>query len=491
MRDVPGAVDLADAAGRRDPVETQSTGAGKQEAEMLGELAEAVRNRDVTPVELVETALARIEKANPSLNAVVDLRADAALEEARRHNGEGVLAGIPILVKDLEHVRGMTTTYGSLLHAEDPPAERHGGVASRLVEAGAIVVGKTNTPEYAWAGFTTNRVYGPTRNPWNTDKAPGGSSGGSSAALCSGMAPLATSSDGGGSVRTPASTTGLVGFKPTFGAIGRSAIPTWPTFSMNGVIQASVTDAILEAGVIFGPVAGDVNALPGGSIPLDPTLPSRAVAVDTFKAQVEPAVMESFHRVLEIIEVTIGLPVELRERHEPVFDTDPTPANGWLFMAAAEMAQRLSFAKGREDDLDIGLRLMIDFGRHVQAADYIAAQRNRYEAARQLDNALGEEGVLLVPTANANDWPAEGPLPAEIAGVPCSPLDSMNTMELNYTGHPAVSVPMGIGPSGVPHGLQIVAPRHRDDLALGLAAALEDSLGWPTTAPGYEAFPLP
>lgn len=455
---------------------------------MLDELAEAVRSRRVAPVELVETALARIEAVNPSLNAVVDLRAEAALEEATRHDLQGPLAGVPILIKDLEHVAGMVTTYGSLLHAEDPPAPEHGAMTQRLVDAGAVIVGKTNTPEYAWTGFTTNRVYGTTRNPWNPEKAPGGSSGGSSAALSSGMVPLATSSDGGGSVRGPASTTGLVGYKPTFGAVGRAAVPTWPTFSMNGVMQARVADVLAEAAVIFGPFPGDIDALAPAAVSLELALPKRALAVPSFKAVVAPEVEAAFDRMLAVVADTLAIPVE---KAGTVFDTDPTPANGWLFMAAAEMAQRLGFAAGREDDLDVGLRIMVEFGRHIQLVDYIAAQRNRYTAARQLDVALGEDAVLLVPTVNGVDWPAEGPLPAEIGGVACSPLDSLNTMELNYTGHPAVSVPMGLGPNGVPLGLQIVAPRYRDALALGLAAALERALEWPVTAPDFEPFPIP
>jgi len=195
-------------------------------------LATSVREKRVSAVELVRASIDRIERTNPSLNAVVALRAEEALEEAtnvdrRVSAGDklGPLAGIPFLVKDTENSAGMQTTYASLLFADAQPAQCDDLAPRRLRAAGAIAIGKTNTPEFAFEGYTDNRLFGPTRNPWGTDWSPGGSSGGSAAALAAGMSPVATASDGGGSIRISAALCGLVGIKPTMGVIGRDPIP--------------------------------------------------------------------------------------------------------------------------------------------------------------------------------------------------------------------------------------------------------------------------
>lgn len=456
---------------------------------MLAELAEAVRTGRVSPVELVTEALRRIEATNGDVNAVVALRVEEALAEAEAHDRTGALAGIPLLVKDLEDVTGMRTTFGSLLHADDPEATDDGTVVRALRDAGAIVIGKTNTPEYAWTGYTTNRVFGPTRNPWNLEASPGGSSGGSSAALTAGYAPLATTSDGGGSVRGPAAECGLVGWKSTFGVVGRGRVPVWPTFSANGATGATVADVILEASVISGPQPGDVFALPEGAVSLTPQPPARIVAIANFKKAVDPAVRDAFEQTVAVLQDDLSFPVT---DVSSVFSTDPAPEMAWLFIAAAEMHAALgSNLTERADDLDVGMKLMASVGDYIDTGQYIAAQKVRFEASRQLDELLGDDGVLVLPTANARMWPAEGPFPTSIDGVDVAPTDSLNTMEFNLTGHPAVTVPMGVGPEGVPMGFQIVAPRFRDDLALGVAAALEEARPWPATAPGYDPFPLP
>ena len=176
-------------------------------------------------------SLERIERLNPPLNAVISVR-EQAVDEARAlderigaGDDPGPLAGVPLLVKDMEDVQGVPTTYGSTVFADASPAAADGLIPRRLKAAGAIVVGKTNQPEFAFAGFTDNLLYGATRNPWNVEASPGGSSGGSAAAMAAGMAPIATATDGGGSIRIPAGCCGLVGLKPTNGMIGREPVP--------------------------------------------------------------------------------------------------------------------------------------------------------------------------------------------------------------------------------------------------------------------------
>src|SRR5262249_2267267 len=189
--------------------------------------------------------------------------------------------GIPFLVKDTEDTVGMPTRHGSLLFADAQPATSDDLIPRRLKAAGAIVVGKTNTPEFAFEGYTDNRLFGPTRNPWGTDWSPGGSSGGSAAALAAGMSPIATATDGGGSIRIPAAFCGLAGIKPSNGVIGRDPIPAWIDLSTPGPLASSVPDLRLLLSLEAGPVAGDPTALP--TPPSHPgRRPARVLALDPF-----------------------------------------------------------------------------------------------------------------------------------------------------------------------------------------------------------------
>ena len=256
---------------------------------MLEELAHRVRSEAIDPIDLVEESIRRIEAA-PGLNAVTEVFADEARERASRHDRQGPLAGLPLLVKDLARVEGHRTTFGSLLYAQAPPDTHDDVAVARLRAAGAIVLGRTNSPEFGAVGFTSNRLYGPTRNPWNPSTSPGGSSGGSAAALAAGLAPLATSSDGGGSTRGPASFCGLVGHKPTMGTIGRNFLPRWIEFSTQGSTAATVADVVLQLRVMRGGAPGDFLALPGGSADVEPRLPRTIYAVRTYRADVDARV---------------------------------------------------------------------------------------------------------------------------------------------------------------------------------------------------------
>jgi Asp-tRNA(Asn)/Glu-tRNA(Gln) amidotransferase A subunit family amidase len=454
---------------------------------MLSELAGAVRDGRVSPRELVEESLRRIEKANPDLNAVIALRGEEALAEAEtlaadRRNGP--LAGLPLLVKDLSDVGGMPTTFGSPLYADAAPATADSTIVARLRAAGAIVVGKTNTPAFGWTGITDNKVFGATRNPWNPERSPGGSSGGSAAALAAGLAPLATTTDGGGSVRIPASMCGLVGYKPTLGVIGRDHAPRWITFSTSGATSAAVADVMLEASVLAGPTGTDLNELPTGSVPIEAVQPRRVIASRTLRADVDPAVAAAFDEMIRVVEVDVGLPVTTVDR---VFAKDDVPFS-WFVVGGAELAQSLAVHRDAWDEFEPGLAMMLNMGEGISTSDYIAGQRARYEVGAAIETLLGGDAVLLTPTLNVTSWGPSGPLPDAAGAVTGDPSIAVNTMDLNYTGQPAVSVPMGLGPEGVPMGLQITAPRFADRLALGLAAALERARPWPATAPGYEPF---
>jgi Asp-tRNA(Asn)/Glu-tRNA(Gln) amidotransferase A subunit family amidase len=446
---------------------------------MLTELAAAVRAGILDPVEMVAESLRRIEAAAP-LNAVVALRADEALAEAREHPRTGVLAGLPLLVKDMARCAGMRTTMGHPMFADAPPDTVDDTVVARLRAAGAIVVGRTNSPAFGHQAVTTNTLYGPTRNPWNLQRSPGGSSGGSAAALAAGLAPLATTSDGGGSVRIPASCCGLVGYKPSMGAIGRNVLPRWIGFSTQGATGSTVADVVAEASVTLGPARGDWLSLPG--VALTPVRPARVVACRTFRADVDPVIESAFEGALAALAAD-GVVVE-----RGAAPSDSTVARDWFTMSAAELAQSLEDVRDQWADFEPSLRFQLEFGASVTASQYLAATRRRHEVSARFDDLLAPGTVLVVPTANVQSWMAEGPVWDRAGAVTGDPSIGLNTPELNYTGHPCVSVPLGLDDAGVPFGLQVVAPRFADGLALGLAEVLERVRPWPLVAPGYEPF---
>jgi Asp-tRNA(Asn)/Glu-tRNA(Gln) amidotransferase A subunit family amidase len=451
---------------------------------MLEELAGAVRDGRITPAELVEESLRRIEASHDTLNAVVALRVDEAREDAARHPRSGPLAGLPLLVKDMARCRGMRTTMGSPLFADAPPDEVDDIVVGRLREAGAIVLGRTNTPAFGHAAFTTNQVFGATRNPWNPERSPGGSSGGSAAALAAGLVPLATTSDGGGSVRIPASCCGLVGYKPTMGAIGRNVLPRWIGFSTQGATGRTVADVVLEASVTLGPADGDWLSVPRAGVQLEPSRPERVVACPSLRAAVDPVIETAFDEALASL-AGAGITVERIDA-----PSDSSVAVDWFLIGSAELAQSLEGVRGQWDSFEPSLLFALHFGEAVTISQYLAATRRRHEVASRFDAVLAPGTVLVTPTANVQSWAPEGPLPSTL-GELHDPTIAVNTPDLNVTGHPAVSVPLGRDEAGVPFGMQVVAPRFADGLALGLAAELERLRPWPTVAAGYEPFPVP
>jgi Asp-tRNA(Asn)/Glu-tRNA(Gln) amidotransferase A subunit family amidase len=447
---------------------------------MLAELANAVRNRTVSPTELVEEAIRRIERDNPSINAVILNDFERAHATAKDFDHfEAPLAGLPVLIKDLTRAKGMPTRFGCHLYADALPDLEDDVVTARYRAAGAIVIGKTNTPAYGHQGLTTNLVNGPTRNPWNLDRSPGGSSGGSSAALTAGLTPLASTTDGGGSVRLPACFTGLVGYKPTNGLIGRTPSPRWMWYSTPGATGASVADVTLEASILFGPVIGDLLAFPTHAVDYQAHLPKRVVAIRGLRGAIEPIVGAAFDNMVQAIEKDLGLPVEVAERY-----TNVDTVMCWVRSSAVELAQSLLPVRDRWDEFEPSLRFQLEMGVDVKGTDYVDDQRTRFQALADLERLLGPDGVLVCPTLNVESFPAAGPAQISVTGSPV-PGSAYNTMDFNATGNPGVSIPMGLDSFGVPMGFQIVAPRFADGLALGLATALERIRPWAPTAPGY------
>ena len=458
---------------------------------MISLLAKSIRSREVSCCELVQRALELTSAANSRLGAVVALRADRAAREAAEQDrrlaaGEepGALTGMPVLVKDLEDVAGMRTTRGSLVYADSPAAETDGLVPARLRAAGAIVIGKTNVPECAFEAYTANPLYGPTRNPWDLRWSPGGSSGGSAAAMAAGMVPVATATDGGGSARIPAAFCGLVGLKPTNGIVGRSPIPSWMDLSTDGLMGHSVADVALLLDVIAGPVAGDPSALPRWAPAPEPgpvRLMGAPRTVDW--GPLDPDLSASFELALRALESELGLAVELLE------PAQVTPAGNadedWFVLCCTEQAHQVgrSVLQEQAGRFDPVFLAHMRRGLATPVEVYLAARRRRFEHTRALDVLLGENGVLVTPTLAMAAQHADGRMIG--AAEPGTPAYALNTCLQNITGAPALSLPAGLLPNGLPFGLQFTGPRFRDDLLLSLAASWERVRPWPWFAPGF------
>jgi Asp-tRNA(Asn)/Glu-tRNA(Gln) amidotransferase A subunit family amidase len=457
---------------------------------MVSELATSVRAGKVGAEELVRLAIARIEDLDRKLNAVVALRADEAIAEAKslderlRHDRASSLplAGLPLLVKDTEDVAGMKTTCGSLLLADSAPLGEDGPVVARLRAAGAIVVGKTNVPEFAFEAYTCNRLFGATRNPWSLDWSPGGSSGGSAAALAAGLAPLATGTDAGGSIRVPASYCGLVGLKPTNGLVVRDRVLTYLELQTGGALATSVADASLLLELIATvPIS---KAKPAGAAKLPRRIVAAGRVVDWGPLPQE--IDRAFGAVLGTLENDLDTPVEFVD--SGLLPKEPNADEDWFTITQVEQ----SWALGREtieqqaELFDLAFLEQLRLGLGVDVATYVAARSRCFTYARELDQLLGDDGLLITPTIALEGILCDGRLLGNER--PGSPPEVCNTMVANMTGHPALSLPAGLLPNGLPFGIQMIAPRFREDLLFAAGGLWEQHNPWPHSAPGYEPF---
>ena len=458
---------------------------------MLHEIVVSVREGRVSAEALVAESLGRIERLDGPINSVVRTRGDGALADAAAIDAQvqggadpGPLAGLPLLVKDNEDAAGLPTTFGSLLRKDAGPAERDCEVVSRLRAAGAIVVGKTNLPEFAFEGFTSNRLFGDTHDPWALDWSPGGSSGGSGAALAAGLAPLATATDGGGSIRIPAAFCGLVGLKPTGGLIGRDPTPSWIDLSTKGPLTTSIADAALLLEIMRGPVAGDPSAVPEWSSRAQ-VWPGRIVATPRmvdYGPLPEP-VAALFDEAIAGLETATGLAIE--QVTPPLTDQID---DDWFTTVAVEELTWIGrdVLTERADELTPYLRGALELAATITADQYLAARRRRFDQTRTLDELLGHDTVLICPTMCIEGFYSDGRSPgSEDIG---SPPSAYNTQATNITGHPSLSVPAGLSPNGVPFGVQITGPRFADDMVLAVGAVWEGARPWPRTAPGFTPF---
>ncbi len=453
----------------------------------LTELCATLRSRRASPVELMQAVFARIDETNPDLNAVCSRRdpdaclADARAAETRIARGDArPLEGIPLGVKELEQVEGLPWTEASPLFRERVAPHDSVQVA-RLEAAGAIVVGKTNAPEFGAPAYTKNRLYGVTRSPWNLALSPGGSSGGSAAAMAAAVLPLVTAGDGGGSIRIPASFTGCFGLKTSYGRIPREPEDLWEygATAVYGPITKTVGDAALFMDQVVGASARDpyslphpglsyvaaLEALPAGlRIGFSPDL-GYAVVQSDVAAAVEDAV-RAFERLGHRVERIPGGPGEL--------------GRAWGLLGAFLLGSRLrEQLAGREDLVGRGLLSGFKMTETMSQEQWAALGKLRVQLNGWCADVFDRCDLLVTPTVPFDPYPAPGPYPTEVEGRPLnwSNVGSF-TIPFNLSWHPAATVRIGLSRAGLPMGMQLVAPRHRDDLALQAARAFERERPW-------------
>ena len=476
-------------------------------------LASLVRAREVSPRELVEAAYARLDEVNPLLNAVVRTRREAALMEADEmyiQDSTRPFAGVPFLLKDIsQSIGGEPITCGAML-MKNNVARWDSNYVARIRRAGFIPLGHTNTPEFGLKNITENVLHGPARNPWNLEYSPGGSSGGAAAAVASGIVPVAGASDGGGSIRIPASFTGLFGLKPTRGRtpVGPGFGRQWQGASIDFALTRSVRDsaAMLDLLQIVQPEAAFQTPLYPG-IYLDdlfkPVHRKLRIAFTTASPVFTPVTEEAVKAVLKTVKWLESKGHKVEEKLSPV--NGVRLIENYYTMNAGEVAamfvsmERMMGQAITSSDVDIITWVLAETGKKVSAAEFVHSLDEWDIAAAQMSELFNSYDLYITPT-NADSAPKIGELthnPEEIEELLHISERSKEeqyqmiydmfepsltytpfTQLANLTGQPAMSVPVHMTPTGLPIGVQVTANKGREDLLLQLAAQLEQSELW-------------
>ncbi len=459
------------------------------------DLAQLYRARKVSPLEVMQAVLARIDAVNPAVNAYVTVARESALAAARRATRMlsrkartlPLLHGVPVSIKDLYATKGIRTTWGSLIYRDHVPDEDD-LVVQRLKAAGAIVIGKTNSPEFGAGGNTFNAVFGATRNPWNPALTCGGSSGGAAVAVATGLGPLAQGSDLGGSLRVPASFCGVVGFRTTPGLVpSHPRALVWDTLGVAGPIARTVADVALMLAAMAGP--DDRHPL---SYEVDASQFTRAVkspSIKGWRIAWTPdldGLIPVDEEVCHVAEDAVKLFRRLGARVEaacPSFAEVPdiirgTRAVTMVALHADKLPQwREQMQKDLVSDVEQGLALT--------TRDIARSELLRSALWQRVRSFMDSRDLLVLPTVALKPFPVEQPYPTEING---KPLDNYFqwfslTYAITLTGLPAISVPCGFTRSGLPVGLQIVGRRRQEAAVLRAAAAFEAAAPWAAHIP--------
>ncbi|MGH2348611.1 MAG: amidase [bacterium] len=461
------------------------------------DLASAIRKREVSPVEVIAAMLARIDRINPRINGYCTVTADHARAAAReaeaavtRDDTLGPLHGVPYSLKDLTPTKGIRTTMGSKIFEHNIPSE-DAILVERMRASGAILLGKTNTPEFGIKPFTDNRIFGATANPWARDRSAGGSSGGAAAAVAAGLGPLAEGSDLAGSIRHPASWCGVVGFKPSQGRVAR--YPTdaaWNAMSAHGPITRTVADAALMFSALVGPDARDPLALPHtgedwARLADGPSVRGLRVAWTPDlggAAAVDPAIAA----LCETAARRFGDLGCVLEADAPQIGNILDPFR--MLNAGVRLATVGRYLDAWREQMDPILVQRLEVGRSLTAEDVGRAEVERSAYHHRVRRFFERYDLLVLPTTAVAATPLAAPLPTQIAGRSITNhLEMMlPTLAFNLSGYPAISVPCGSTADGLPVGLQIVAGWRQDAQVLRAAASFEAIAPWAHHRPSLD-----
>lgn len=466
------------------------------------DLLEAYERGELSPREVVRASVERIESVDPLVGAFTTLtlerateEADACTEELAGGTRRGPLHGVPVAIKELFDVEGARTSYGSTIF-RDRVAEEDAEAVRRLRSAGAIVLGLARSHEFGWGITTQHAELGSTRNPWDLERVPGGSSGGAAAAIATGMAPLALGSDTGGSIRIPAAFCGVAGLKPTYGRLSkRGAAALAPSLDHPGPLARDVRDLALALSVLAGWDPDDLSTLrtgPPGRL-VEPTLGGLRVglAPDLHLVPLRPDHQDLF----DSLTAAMGdAGAELREVRIPgARDVRPTFATIQMAEAYHVHSRVLGTFPGRAGEYGADVRGRLDAAAEVTLDDYLDALERRARIRRRFELAFGQVDVLLTPVSAGGPSTVDAPDRVDHLGEGMAFRDLVMdyTVPQNLTGLPACSVRAGFDADGLPVGVQVTAPALREDVAMGVALALEQmrsdlELAWPVigqTAP--------
>ena len=462
------------------------------------EQAALIANKQVSPVELAAMYFERIERLDSRLNAYLTLTRDEAMAAARaaedavtRGDELGPLHGVPISIKDLQMTKGVRTTMGSLAYKDQVP-DADSAVVERVRASGAVMLGKTNTPEFGLLGANENRLGEECRNPWDTARTSGASSGGAGAAVAAGLCALGTGGDGGGSIRIPASFCGIYGIKPTQGRVSSfsgvpPAAPTGNLLSQQGPMSRTVRDSAILLQALAGYDRRDISSLRApvpdfvGALDKDISGLRIAWSADYGYAGVDPEVIEISAAAARAFE---GLGCSVDESGLALEDAFET---WWVFFSANVAATQGHLLDDPADPLSWYGRMAIEDGARTSAADFARALGGRDRMISQFADVFDDCDLLLSPTMATTAFPV-GEYPEEVAGKRNATRKGWGflpfTHPINTIGHPAASVPCGFSADGLPVGLHIVGRKGDEATVLAASAAFERAAPWAGRRPG-------